>query len=157
MLLLSILFCIYTSGLVDSQGIFYEIPVTEKWEKLGFPDQVLTYLYLITMPHPHPLWTELRNAHPILSSPLLLSGPARPKAVSRIQGCSKAHEDRDPWNKRAFPTQVLSAACRQGRRYSSLGSFTKRGEMFFSDTVLMSPFGYKVQVTMMPHIKDMLY
>lgn len=39
-----------------------------------------------------------RTSHP--SSSLLLSGPARPKPVSRRQGCSKEHEERELCRKR---------------------------------------------------------
>lgn len=45
-----------------------------------------------------PCNSQGRTSHP--SSSLLLSGPARPKPVSRRQGCSKEHEERELCRKR---------------------------------------------------------
>lgn len=132
------------------------------------------------MPHSHPSWVKLKDAHPRPNSPFLLSSLPRPNTVSRIKGCSKKHEENST-EKKASSTQVPSAACRQDNRanllITGLGAHdpwqlqyhsrprchykwpcSGRGVgVSFSITVLMALFGFKVYVVTMPHIRSMLY
>lgn len=110
-------------------------------------------------PHSHPLWTKLRNADPLPSSPFLLSSLANLKLSPGYRTVSR-NIKRELCKKRApcqrKHSQNHKAACRQGSRANWLStrlgardpwqrpapfssvSFQNGGEkMFFSATVLM--------------------
>lgn len=75
----------------------------------------------LPLPHHHAIFLSSMDKaqDPIPSSLLLFSSPASSKTVSKMQECSKEHEERARCRKnRVFPTQVLSVACRQDSRAS---------------------------------------
>lgn len=132
----------------------------------------------LPLPHPHATFPSFvdKAQDPIPNSPLLLSGPDRTKTVSKIQDSFKDHEKRELCReKRAFPTQVLSVACRQDsnppitglrardpwqlQHYFRPWCLYKKGGggsvlFCYSSNAL---FGFKVHIAMMSHIRNMLY